>query len=145
MTYNEFKDECYLIRENAIQKDLIRNSLKALEKNKFTGMTTVTDPSQNKIQRSSSRDDKLLDALDRYDKKRELLQRRIDNLPQENDVIKDALLNAGGPEGVLLSEYFIVGDKMVNISSTVNYSYQHCYRLIRSGLRKIYDQLSRNN
>lgn len=139
MTYTEFKDECYLIRNNAIQREQIYTALQVMEKNKYHGLVNVSDPTRDIVQRSKSPDDKLFETIDQYERKKAHYTRKIEQLPRENEVIKNALMDYPGIEGVIVADFFIYGHKMKTIERETNYSIRNCYALINKALKKIYD------
>lgn len=142
MTFTEFKEECYLIRDNAIERERIVQVLKSLEKNKYSNLTTVSDPTQTKVQCSRSYDDKVIGVMDAHERKKALYKRRLEQLPVENEDIRDALLNVSGVAGLVVMDYFILGQKITPITKETHYSRTQCYRLIRVSLKEVYSLIT---
>ena len=139
MTFEEFKEECYLIRHNAIEAATIRKDLRTLEDTKKDLLAPGTvDYSRSGSRSNRSTDDKIIDIMDQYDRKRAYYLHKLENLPEENKTVYNFLYNAQGMKGYIIGQYFIFGESVQHISENSHYSKSHIWNLISTGIKEMF-------
>ena len=120
MTFKDFKDMFYELRDHkAVRRSLIR-SLEELEQNGLSSVSSgAVDYSADHVQKTPDPDARLINAIAKMDQER-------------------LIYGEPGIEGEILRLFFIEGKPMGPISSTVGYSSRHCWRLAKNTLYKIY-------
>lgn len=141
VTFNQFKDEFYLIRENRI---VIRLELKNLarrteERFALLGAGAI-DYSKEKLQATKDPDKAIIDALATIQADKMRTAERIKELQERNRHIEELIHNAQGVGGEILRLYFIEGLTMGQIANDTNYNKNYCFELMRKTLKALYDK-----
>ena len=141
MTYSEFKDGFYIIRENRI---VIRSKLQRLEElnDKYFSKLNhgVTDYSKDRLQSTPDPDKAIIEAIDNITRERDKLIEEIRSLREENEHFEELLFSVKGISGEITQLYFLDGKSMRNISKSFNYAEQSCWRIMRRVLRDLYEK-----
>lgn len=138
MTYDEFKNELYQIRDN--QKEVIKilTALEELEQGKFDKLVKVSDPTRDRTSRRSVADDPIFEAIESYNEKRQRLANKLLTLREERKDIQEKIWNLEGTKGAILISFFVFGNQVKKIAEDSNYSEAHVFRLIRTGIEELY-------
>ena len=100
MTYSEFKDGFYIIRENRI---VIRSKLQRLEElnDKYFSKLNhgVTDYSKDRLQSTPDPDKAIIEAIDNITREKDKLIEEIRSLREENEHFEELLFSAKGISG----------------------------------------------
>lgn len=139
MTFKDFKDMFYELRDHkAVRRSLI-HSLDELEQN---GLSTVSsgaiDYSADHVQKTPDPDARLINAIAKMDQERQKILDKLGKLQADDEKLERLIYGEPGIEGEILRLFFIEGKPMGPISSTVGYSSRHCWRLAKNTLYKIY-------
>lgn len=141
MTYSEFKDGFYIIRENRI---VIRSKLQRLEElnDKYFSKLNhgVTDYSKDRLQSTPDPDRAIIEAIDNIMREKNKLIEEIRSLREENEHFEELLFSVRGISGEITQLYFLDGKSMRTISKTLNYAERTCWRLMRMTLRDLYEK-----
>ena len=141
MTYSEFKDGFYIIRENRI---VIRSKLQRLEElnDKYFSKLNhgVTDYSKDRLQSTPDPDKAIIEAIDNVMREKNKLIEEIRSLREENEHFEELLFSVRGISGEVTQLYFLDGKSMRTISKTLNYAERTCWRLMRMTFRDLYEQ-----
>lgn len=138
MTYDKFKCELYQIRENQTQVIQLLEAINALDKHKFDNLVQVTDPGRERIQKTKSFDDPVIDAMQKYEAKRKRLSEKIRRLNQDRDDIQDKIFKMEGATGAIMLSFFVFGAKINDIADNSHYSVRQVYRIIDKGIEDLY-------
>lgn len=70
----------------------------------------------------------------------QLLDKKIEELSeaQDDEAIKEAIVKISGVKGELLFRYYIDGEPMKAIASSLNYTEANCWKLHKKGLQELY-------
>ena len=70
----------------------------------------------------------------------QLLDKKIEALsePHDDEAIKEAITKISGVKGELLFRYYIDGEPMKTIASSLNYTEANCWKLHKKGLQELY-------
>lgn len=70
----------------------------------------------------------------------QLLDKKIEELSeaQDDEAIKKAIVKISGVKGELLFRYYIDGEPMKAIASSLNYTEANCWKLHKKGLQELY-------
>lgn len=141
MTFEEFKEECYIIRNNAIDAAAIRKDLRTLEDTKKDLLAPgAVDYARDGSRSKRSTDDKTIDTMDQYDHKRAYYLHKLENLPEENKAVYNLLYDAQGMKGYIIGQYFIFGDSVQHIAENSHYSTGHIWKLINAGIKEAFEK-----
>lgn len=141
MTFSQFKDEFYLIRENRI---VIRLELKNLarrteEKFSLLGAGAI-DYSKDKLQSTKDPDKTIIDALATIKADKIRTAERIKELQDRNRHIENLIHSTEGVGGEILRLYFIEGLTMGQIAADTNYNKNYCFELMRKTLKTLWEK-----
>ena len=139
MTFKEFKDMFYELRDHkAVRRSLIR-SLEELEHNGLISVSSgAVDYSAEHVQKTPVPDAMLINAIAKMDQERQKILDKLGKLQAEDEKLERLIYEEPGIEGEILRLFFIEGKPMEPISSAAGYSSRHCWRLEKSTLYKIY-------
>lgn len=137
MTFKEFKEECYLIRETRIVTDEIFKELFCCDRAKFEGLScNVIDPSKERSDHKGDQEERLVNAIYDYDHKREVIVKKLESLPKCNGDVKDTLFDLKGVGGEVVFQYFVFGKDLEKIAKALEITSTKCYTLLKSHLKK---------
>jgi hypothetical protein len=139
MTFKDFKDMFYELRDHkAIRRSLIR-SLEELERNGLSSISSgAVDYSADHVQKTPDTDARLINAIAKVDQERQKILDKLGKLQADDEKLERLIYGEPGIEGEILRLFFIEGKPMEPISSTAGYSSRHCWRLAKNTLYKIY-------
>ena len=139
MTFKEFKDMFYDLRDHkAVRRSLIR-SLEVLEQNGLSSISSgAVDYSADHVQKTHDSDARLINAIAKMDQERQQILEKLGELQADDEKLERLIYDEPGIEGEILRLFFIEGKPMEPISSIVGYSSRHCWRLTKVTLYKIY-------
>ena len=139
MTFKDFKDMFYELRDHkAVRRSLI-HSLDELEQNGLSSVSSgAIDYSADHVQKTPDPDARLINAIAKMDQERQKILDKLGKLQADDEKSERLIYGAPGIEGEILRLFFIEGKPMGPISSTVGYSSRHCWRLAKNTLYKIY-------
>ena len=141
MTYEEFKEECYRIRDLRKARENILLELVNLDEHKFEKVGAgVIDTSREFTKRSKSTDEKMIEALSTYEEKREALLHKLETQPEINEELEDLLMDIPGLPGMIIFYYLLQDKPMKLIAKGFNYTPQYCYELMNRKLKDLYHQ-----
>lgn len=141
MTYQEFKEECYRVRDMRQDRENILIELLNLEEHKFEKVgPEIIDTSRDYFKRNNLPDDKMIEALSSYEEKRENLIRKLESQPEINEELEDLLMDAQGIPGIIIFHFILQNQPMRVIAKGLNYSPKHCYYLMNRKLKDLYNQ-----
>ena len=143
MTYDRLRDELGIIRENSQKRHNILKSIVDLDERKFERLQTVTDTSKDYTVRTRSTDDGIIDAIEKHEKKRLELIHRLEDLPKEDEELRETLWHINGIKGVVMLCYFIQGAPVGNIASWTEYSTPQVYRFIHEATDELFYSMQR--
>lgn len=140
MTYAEFKDACYTIRNNRLATLDILKARQRLEENKFDRLHFVSDPGKERIQmQMHAPDDLIIDAINEYNCKRQALADKLSKLPAENENIRKALFADDTQGGWIAIQFFILGCNMTDITKRMRIDNNYGYQKMKQALRQTYN------
>ncbi len=139
MTFKDFKDMFYELRDHkAVRRSLI-HSLDELEQNGLSSVRSgAIDYSADHVQKTPDPDARLINAIAKMDQERQKILDKLGKLQADDEKLERLIYGEPGIEGEILRLFFIEGKPMGPISSTVGYSSRHCWRLAKNTLYKIY-------
>lgn len=139
MTFKDFKDMFYELRDHkAVRRSLI-HSLDELEQNGLSSVSSgAIDYSADHVQKTPDPDARLINAIAKMDQERQKILDKLGKLQADDEKLERLIYGEPGIEGEILRLFFIEGKPMGPISSTVGYSSRHCWRLAKNTLYKIY-------
>ena len=139
MTFKEFKNMFYDLRDHkAVRRSLIR-SLEVLEQNGLSSVSSgAVDYSAVHVQKTPDPDARLINAIAKMDQERQNILDKLGKLQADDEKLECLIYDEPGIEGEILRLFFIEGKPMEPISSIVGYSSRHCWRLVKTTLYKIY-------
>lgn len=139
MTFKDFKDMFYELRDHkAVRRSLI-HSLDELEQNGLSSVSSgAIDYSADHVQKTPDPDARLINAIVKMDQERQKILDKLGKLQADDEKLERLIYGEPGIEGEILRLFFIEGKPMGPISSTVGYSSRHCWRLAKNTLYKIY-------
>ena len=139
MTFKEFKDMFYDLRDHkAVRRSLIR-SLEVLEQNGLSSISSgAVDYSAVHVQKTLDPDARLINAIAKIDHERQQILDKLGKLQADDEKLERLIYEEPGIEGEILRLFFLEGKPMEPISSIVGYSSRHCWRLVKTTLYKIY-------
>jgi hypothetical protein len=141
MTYEEFKEECYRIRDLRQERESILLELVNLDEHKFEKVGAgVIDTSREFTKRSKSTDEKMIEALSTYDEKREALLHKLETRPEINEELEDLLMDTPGTAGIIIFYYLLQNKPMKIIAQGLNHTPKYCFNLMNNKLRDLYHQ-----
>ncbi len=141
MTYEEFKEECYRIRDIRQEKEDILLELVHLDEHKFDKVNGgVIDTSREFSKKSKSSDDRIIDALSSYEAKRESLLNKLEDLPEINEELEDMLMDVNGLPGIIIFYYLLLNKPMKVIAKGFNHTPKYCFDLMNNKLKDLYLQ-----
>jgi len=138
MTYEDFKDMCYTIRNNGIEKRRLNEMLEKLKKESPVAVK-VMDPTQDRIQSHKSPDEKTIDEILTHDRKVETLQKKINELSQVDSEVCDLLESGHGIAGQIIVSFFLYGERMETITNELFINRQYGYELMNKELKKLFN------
>lgn len=142
MSYEEFKEECYKIRDNRLVMIEQCQKLQRLENKKFDGLVNVIDFSKEHLNASKQDPDKkMIDALTDYQRAKDNIKHSIEQLPDENDAVKRVLLDAQTIDAKIAMMFFIMCMSIKDISEQLFICERQCYRKLKQGLKDTYNAL----
>ena len=139
MTFKDFKDMFYELRDHkAVRRSLI-HSLDELEQNGLSSVSSgAIDYSADHVQKTPDPDARLINAIAKMDQERQKILDKLGKLQADDEKLERLIYGEPGIEGEILRLFFIEGKPMGPISSAVGYSSRHCWRLAKNTLYKIY-------
>ena len=141
MTYEEFKEECYRIRDlRKERKDLIIQLL-TLDDHKFDKVSNgVVDTTREYTKKSLSSDDRIINALVSCEEKKAYIKSRLDNLPEINEDLESLLMDVNGTAGMIIFFYLLQDEPMKTIAKGLNHTPKYCFDLMNRKLKDLYLQ-----
>ena len=139
MTFKNFKDMFYELRDHkSVRRSLVR-SLEELEQNGLLSFNSgAVDYSAVHVQKTPDPDARLINAIAKMDQGRQQILDKLGKLQADDEKLECLIYGEPGIEGEILRLFFIEGKPMEPISSIVGYSLRHCWRLVKTTLYKIY-------
>lgn len=140
MTYSEFKDELYLIKENRRIMRSILKSLSEVEDNNFSRLNNgAVDYSKERLQTSRDNDKAIIEAISKIDKDRERLLEKLKELKETNEYFENLIFNLRGVGGEVMRLFFIEGVTMKEIAEKrLYYSPQYCWEILQKTMKDLY-------
>lgn len=138
MTYEDFKDMCYTIRNDGIEKKRLNAILEKLKKESPVTVS-VTDPTQDRIQSHKSPDEKTIDEILTHDRKVKTLQKKINELSRVNPEVYDLLESGHGIAGQIIVMFFLYGERMETITNELFINRQYGYELMNKELKRLFN------
>lgn len=146
MTYEEFKEECYIIRNNALDTQRIELEIARLEASKSDLLAPETvDYSRDGSRTQRSTDEKAINTLDSIDRRRAALLQKLENLPEENKEIYNLIENEPRRAGFMLVRFFIFAESVKYIAKVSNVTPANAWNMIYKGLKSIYTKYTANH
>ena len=139
MTFKEFKNMFYGLRDHkAVRRSLIR-SLEVLEQNGLSSVSSgAVDYSAVHVQKTLDPDARLINAIAKLEQERQQILDKLGKLQADDEKLERLIYEEPGIEGEILRLFFLEGKPMEPISSTAGYSSRHCWRLVKTTLFRIY-------
>lgn len=138
MTYEELKRELCLIRENRKRLENIKRELRDWDTRKFEGLVTVTDPTREYTGTSKAKDDTVINTLYNADNKKEWLSRKLEELPDTNEAVEDALIRVNGNPGTALWYFFIRGLDLWQVAREMERTELTVKKYLRDGIEEVW-------
>ena len=141
MTYEQFKFEMDLVRENRIVMRSLLKSLDNLTEERLSALNSgAVDYSKEPLQMSHDPDLAMIETLDRIDKDRERLQQKLRSLEEANEYYESLILSTAGIGGEVLRLYYIEGYTMEAVADHLQYDISYCWMFRKKSLKKLLEQ-----
>ena len=141
MTYEDLKRELTIMRERQLVIEELRQKLRDTDERKFDRMVNVTDPSRERITRSRSTDDRIINAIDKAERKEEYILRKLEGLPPENKEIEDAIIKMTGRPAWALFDYYVIGKSFECIAREMDVGTGSVKTYLKNGMNELWQRL----
>lgn len=141
MTYEDLKRELTIMRERQLVIEELRQKLREADERKFDNMVNVSDPSREYISRSRSSDDRLINAIDKAERKEDYILRKIEGLPPENEEVKEAIINMTGRPAWALFDYYVIGKSFEVIAREMDVRPGSVKTYLNNGITELWQRL----
>jgi DNA-directed RNA polymerase specialized sigma subunit len=145
MTFTDFKDELYLVRENRRSiKSLIESidNLTAKLCERLSG--GVQDYSKDRLQKTPDPDAKVIETIAAIEEERTNNLDKLNRLREANIKYEAIIMAFDTLGGEILRLYFIEGLSIKSIGKRIDYSEQYTWELWRKAMRDLYEKENSN-
>lgn len=149
MTYKQFEDELYIIRDNW---KTIRSAIKSLKNLEEDGLVAAysgaIDYSKERLQSSTDPDAKMIAVIQKCEDEKTKIMERIANLREENRMIEELIYQEKNIGGETLRLYFIDNKPMREVAKYINYSQSQTWEIwkkAKHGLYERYEEIYRHD
>ena len=145
MTFTDFKDELYLVREN---RRTIKSLIETIDNltqelcDKLGG--GVVDYSVDRLQKTPDPDAKYIQAIADSQEKRAECMDKLKRLREANSKYEAVIMAFDTLGGEILRLYFIEGMSIKTISKRIDYSEQYTWELWRKAIKDLYEKENSN-
>lgn len=145
MTFTDFKDELYLVREN---RRTIKSLIETIDNltqelcDKLGG--GVVDYSADRLQKTPDPDAKYIQAIADSQEKRAECMEKLKRLREANSKYEAVIMAFDTLGGEILRLYFIEGMSIKTIGKRIDYSEQYTWELWRKAIKDLYEKENSN-
>lgn len=141
MTFEDMKRELTIMRERKLTIDELCQELKNANARKFDNLVNVSDPSREFISRSKSPDDRIIQAIDKAERKEEYILKKIEALPPVNEDVENIIIEVKGRPGWALFEYYVMGYSFEYIARSMECGTVTIKNYIKKGTEELWQRL----
>lgn len=138
LDFAAFKDHVYTIRDNREQSRLILKHIQTIERGKFDDLLKITDYEFVPQGKGRKPDDRIIQAIQRAEDKREHWTAMLDKLPAEDPAVLAALDSLKSVNGIMLHLFVFSEKKVPQIASEFNYERTSIYDKVNAGIKEAY-------
>lgn len=141
MTFTEFKDELYLVRENRRSINSLIESIDNLTAKLLDRLTGgVTDYSKDRLQKTPDPDAKIIETIATIEEERTEYLEKLNRLREANSKYEAIIMSFDTLGGEILRLYFIEGLSIKAIGQRIGYSEQYTWELWRKATKDLYEK-----